>query len=92
MWTVAGTWVAVYAVGVELIRQKWFGADTVADSAFVALGAVLVPLSMSVTESGRWFRVEDWSTGFLVWLACGVAALALYVYPRARRAYGGKRC
>ncbi len=46
-----------YAILIELSRQKWFGADTVLDSAFVSLGAVLIPASMTMTPSGRWFRV-----------------------------------
>jgi hypothetical protein len=78
-----------YAILIELSRQKWFGADTVLDSAFVSLGAVLIPASMTMTPSGRWFRVEDWSAGFLFWLACTTLALAAYIYPRLRQAYGG---
>ena len=89
LWAVAVLVTLLYSGGIELFRQKWRGADTVLDSTFVALGASLVPVSMIPTPSGRWFRTEDWSSGFLFWLACAVLALALYVYPRAKRAYGG---
>jgi hypothetical protein len=63
----------------------------VLDSAFVSLGAVLIPASMSMTPSGLWFRVEDWSAGFLFWLACTTLALAAYVYPRLRKVHGGEK-
>jgi hypothetical protein len=89
LWVLAALITLFYGVGIELLIQKWRGADTVLDTAFVGLGASLVPLSMSLTPSGRWFRVTDWSTGFLIWFACAALALAAYVYPRLVRAYGG---
>ena len=89
LWAVAVALTGLYVVLIELVKQKWSGVDTVNDSGFFALGAFYLPLAMSLTPSGRWFRVGDWSFGNLVWLACVVLALALYVYPRARRAYGG---
>ncbi len=91
LWAVAVALTGLYAVLIELVKQKWAGVDTVNDSGFFALGAFYLPLAMSLTPSGRWFRVGDWSFGNLVWLSCVALALALYVWPRARRAFGAKQ-
>jgi hypothetical protein len=50
---------------------------------------VLNAATLSLTPSGRWFRVDEWSAGYLFWLACTALALLAYVWPRAKRAYGG---
>ena len=89
LWAAAVFVIAVYAIGIELIRQKWQGRDTISDTSFWSMGAVAAPIIISLTPSGRWIRVEEASSGFLIWLACAALALALYVWPRARRAYGG---
>jgi hypothetical protein len=88
LWAVWAGVTICYAVGIELWRQKWFGTDTVQDSSFVSLGAVLTPATLSVTPSGQWFRVDAWSGGYLFWLVCTGFALTAYVYPRMRQAYG----
>lgn len=88
-WPVAGGVIAVYVIAVELVRQKWVGADTLLDASFVSMGAVLAPITLRLTESGRWISVDDASGAFLVWLAGATAALAAYVYPRLVAAYGG---
>ena len=90
LWAVWAGITVGYALGIELWRQKWFGTDTIEDSSFVSLGAVLNAATLSVTPSGRWFRVDEWSAGYLFWLACTALALLAYVWPRARRAYGGE--
>jgi hypothetical protein len=74
-----------YFVVIELGRQKWAGLDTVEDAGFVALGASLPVVTLDMTASGRWIRTDEWTLGFLAWLACTVVALGAYVYPRARR-------
>ena len=89
LWAAAVFVIVVYAIGIELIRQKWQGRDTISDTAFWSMGAVAAPIIISLTPSGRWIRVEEASSGFLIWLACAALALVLYVWPRARRAYGG---
>ena len=90
LWAVWAGVTVGYALGIELWRQKWVGTDTVEDSSFVSLGAVLNAATLSVTPSGRWFRVDEWSAGYLFWLACTALALAVYVYPRLRQVHGGK--
>lgn len=82
---VATVVVLFYLVVIELGRQKWAGQDTVEDAGFVALGAALPAAALDMTPSGRWIRTDQGSLGFLIWLACAVIALALYVYPRAKR-------
>ena len=88
-WPVACGVIAVYVIAVELVRQKWVGADTLLDASFVSMGAVLAPITLRLTDSGRWISVDDASGAFLVWLAGATAALAAYVYPRLVAAYGG---
>jgi hypothetical protein len=81
-----GTGIAVvvlYAFVVEFWIQKWFGSDSTVDTAFVAMGAA-APL-VSLHEAS--FRPVN----TLVWLACAVLALAVYIWPRAMRAYGGEK-
>jgi hypothetical protein len=89
VWTIGLAVVATYVIVIELIVQRWVKTDTVQDSAFFALGAAEVALTMNLTPSGRWIRVEEFSANFLIWLACASVALAVYVWPRAKRAYGG---
>jgi hypothetical protein len=89
LWVTAGIVIAAYLIVIELVTQEWHGRDTISDTSFVSFGAVLPPVIISLTPSGRWIRVEEWSSGFLIWLACATVALALYVWPRAKRAYGG---
>ena len=84
-WPVAGGVIVFYVVVVELFKQKWVGADTLLDASFVSLGAVLPPVALRLTASGRWISVEDASGAFLFWLACTTASLAAYVYPRLVR-------
>lgn len=91
VWTIGLAVVATYVIVIELIVQRWVKTDTVQDSAFFALGAAEVALTMNLTPSGRWIRVEDFSANFLIWLACASVALAVYVWPRAKRAYGGEK-
>ena len=87
-WLVALFVATFYAVVIELIRQKWMGADTIVDTAFVALGATYAPLALQLTPSGRWVRTEEATMAVVCWIVIVVAALALYVYPRAKRKYG----
>lgn len=82
--------VLVYLFAIEFGRQGWAGRDTVEDTAFVALGAVLPAVLMQMTPSGRWIRLDEASAAFLVWLAVTCGALALYVYPRARRKWSAE--
>jgi hypothetical protein len=89
MWAVSAAVIGIYAVWIELLRQKWQGRDTISDTAFWSLGAVLPASAMSLTPSGRWIRTDEASSAFLIWLACAVLALAVYAYPRAKRKYGG---
>ena len=89
LWVTAGIVIAFYLIVIELVGQKWRGRDTISDTAFISMGAVHSAVTISLTPSGRWMRVEEWSSGFLIWLACATVALALYVWPRAKRAYGG---
>ena len=91
VWQIALAMVVFYVAVIELGVQRWVRTDTVQDSAFFALGAAEVALTMSLTPSGRWIRVDDFSANFLIWLAFALAALAVYVWPRARRAYGGEK-
>lgn len=77
--------VLVYLIAIEFGRQGWAGRDTVEDTAFVALGATLPAVLLDMTPSGRWARIDEASTGFLVWLAITFVALGAYVYPRAKR-------
>ena len=86
-WFVAMSVVTFYAVAIELWRQKWMGADTIVDTAFVALGATYAPLALQLTPSGRWVRTEEATMAVVCWIVIVVAALALYVYPRAKRKY-----
>ena len=89
LWITAGIVIACYLIVIELLTQKWQGRDTISDTSFVSFGAVLPAITISLTPSGRWIRVDELSSGFLFWLACATVALVLYAWPRARRAYGG---
>ena len=91
VWPLAAMVVMAYILGVELFRQKWFGSDTINDSAFLAIGAVGTAMTMVLTPSGRWVRVDEASSAFMVWLAFAVLALALYVWPRLVAASGGEK-
>jgi hypothetical protein len=86
-WFAALFFVLFYAVVIEIWRQKWVGRDTVVDSCFVAIGAAYTPLALQLTPSGRWVRTQEATTAVLVWIFIAVLALALYVYPRAKRRY-----
>jgi hypothetical protein len=91
LWATAAAIIAVYLIVIELVTQKWRGNDTISDTAFWSLGAVLPATIISLTPSGRWIRVEELSSGFLFWLACAFVALALYVWPRLVAASGGEK-
>jgi hypothetical protein len=91
LWITAGVVIAGYLIVIELVTQKWQGRDTISDTSFWSLGAVLPAVVISLTPSGRWIRVEELSSGFLFWLACATVALVLYAWPRAKRAYGGEK-
>jgi hypothetical protein len=90
VWTIGLAVVATYVIVIELIVQRWVKTDTVQDSAFFALGAAEVALTMNLTPSGRWIRVEDFSANFLIGLAFASVALAVSVWPRLIAAYGSK--
>ena len=87
-WLVAAFVVVFYAVVIELWRQKWMGADTVVDTAFLSLGATYAPLALQLTPSGRWIRTQEATTAIAAWVAVVLIALSVYVYPRARRKWG----
>jgi hypothetical protein len=91
LWITAGVVIAGYLIVIELVTQKWQGRDTISDTSFVSLGAVLPAITISLTPSGRWIRVEELSSGFLFWLACATVALVFYAWPRAKRASGGDK-
>lgn len=81
-------WAAVtmaYLVAVEWLQQGWSGPDSIIDGAFVSLGAA-APLA-ALKEVAFFPRVilEPQPKEGLTALACIVAALAVYVYPRAVR-------
>ena len=90
-WVIAIWVVAGYVVLIELNRQGWFGADTIRDSAFLALGAVCVPITASVTPSGRWIRLEEASSNYLIWQLAVAVAVVVYMRPRLVAAYGGEK-
>ena len=90
VWTIGLAVVATYVIVIELIVQRWVKTDTVQDSAVFARGAAEVALTMNLTPSGRWIRVEDFSANFLIGLAFASVALAVSVWPRLIAAYGSK--
>lgn len=77
----------LYMVLIEWMKQGWNGADSVVDSAFFTLG-VCAPL-VAFTEDPVTLQLEPQRGPFFAWLACAVVALAVYIYPRARRKYRG---
>jgi hypothetical protein len=90
-WAIAIWVVAGYVLLVELNRQGWVGADTIRDSAFLALGAVCLPITASVTPSGRWIRVDEASGNYLIWQIAVLVAVVVYMRPRLIAAYGGDK-
>jgi hypothetical protein len=90
-WAVGFVVVFLYAVIVEFWWQRWFGADSTIDTAFVAMGASAPLVSLHEVTYRPEIRLEHYPVNMLVWLACTALALALYVWPRARRAYGGEK-
>lgn len=74
-----------YLLLIECWRQGWQGADSIVDAAFVALGVSLPLVSLREVRPGA---LEPKAFEGIVGLVCAVAALALYVYPRARRKWG----
>lgn len=82
--------VGLYAALVEWWRQGWQRGDSLIDTAFVALGVAgpLVSLTEVRVRVNVEMQLQPWAFG--LWLAGTVAALAVHVAPRIKRAYGGQ--
>lgn len=84
-WAVWLTLVGGYLTLIECWRQGWAGADSIVDTAFVGMGVSLPLVTLSETQSGA---LQVHAVEGLVSIGAAVVALAVYVYPRARRKWG----
>lgn len=84
-WPVWASVVTTYLVAVEWLKQGWSGADSVIDSAFVALGAAAPLVSLKEVAFIPRVVLEPQPREGLTLLAVIVVALAAHVYPRAVR-------
>jgi hypothetical protein len=87
----AAVWLAVtggYAVIIEAWRQGWAGADSVVDSAFFGMGAAIPLVALSEAAIRPEIKLVANEVEGLAAIATAFVALAVYVYPRARRKWG----
>lgn len=85
------TWLLVtggYALIIECLRQGWAGADSVVDSVFFGMGAAIPLISLSEVAIRPHIKLVPNEIEGLVSIGAAVVALAVYVYPRARRKWG----
>lgn len=88
------TWLTVtagYAVLIESWRQKWMGEDSLVDTAFVSLGAIIPLVSLSEVSFQPNIKLVPNEIEGLVSICVAIVALAIYVYPRAKRKWEASR-
>lgn len=78
--------VLAYTVAIEWWRQGWQRADSIIDTLFVALG-IAAPMASLREAAIDPIRLDPDPPVFFWWLAVAATCFALYIYPRARRAY-----
>jgi len=85
-------WFAVvgfYAFVIEYLRQGWRRWDTINDTYFWGLGAAGPLVSLYEVTFRPEIKLGFNVFGCAAWLAVLIVSMALYVWPRAKRAYGG---
>jgi hypothetical protein len=84
--------IAAYAGLIEWRVQKWQGSDSLVDTAFFALGVTQVLLTFSefaILEGKVLLQIN--APEALTTFACTVAALVIYIIPRAARSIRNDR-